>query len=113
MNAYVKTVLIALAAVAASAAVAARPAEPDAIILPAPVVATLLQYLNNRPYQDVAGLMGGLQRCLQDQVPDDKGTVAERGNCPEIAVPLRQIKIPLSRAMPRVDMPVPAPPKAP
>jgi hypothetical protein len=88
-------------AIIASAAVSARPAEPVAVVLPAPVMSGVLQYLSNRPYQEVAGLISSLQRCLQDQVPDEKGIVAERGNCPEIAVDLRQMKTPLSQQPPK------------
>ncbi len=95
MNAYLKTVGITLVAVVASAVVAARPAEPTSVVLPALTVTTLMQYLATRPYQEVAGIMSDLQRCLRDQVADDKGVVAERGNCPEIAVSLRQMKVPL------------------
>lgn len=101
MNAYIKTVCITFVALAASALVTARPAEPGTILLPAPVVTSLLQYLYNRPYQEVAGLMGSLQRCLQDQVPDEKGIIAERGNCPEIGKGLRQLKIPLTENPPK------------
>jgi hypothetical protein len=100
VNAYAKTVCITLATLAISAAVVARPAEPEAVILPAPTVAALLQYLNSRPYQEVSGLITSLQRCLQDQVPDANGLVSEHGNCPEIAVDLRQMKAPHAPILP-------------
>ena len=103
MNAYVKSICMAVGAIAASAVVSARPAEPGAVVLPSPIVASIMQYLNARPYQEVSGLMGNLQRCLQDQVPDEKGNIAERGGCPEITIPLRQMRTPLAKAPPKVQ----------
>jgi hypothetical protein len=74
------------AAVAATpAAPVASPAiEPLVIVLPTASVAAVLQYLSGKPYSEVAGLMQGMQRCLQDQVPDGKNTISAKGNCPEI-----------------------------
>jgi hypothetical protein len=96
LNVYLKTFCITVAAVAIAAAVSARSAEPTAIVLPTSTVTNLMQYLNSRPYQEVAGIVNDMQRCLQDQLSDAKGLTAERGNCPELGTALRQLKVPLS-----------------
>lgn len=89
-------------AVLASPAVAApQIQEPPAVLVPSTTVTAVLQYLNTRPYQEVAGIIQGFQRCLQDQLPDDKGIIAERGQCPEISPGLAQLKQPLSPKPPK------------
>ncbi len=103
MNTYLKTVLIAVVAVAASALVTARSmppvqtaeTNPTVIVLPASVVTGLLQYLYGRPYQEVAGQVSNMQRCLQDQLPDSNGAVVARGNCPEISGTLQRLAVPV------------------
>lgn len=114
MKSYTKLVLVTLVAVAAAFAVTARaatiPPEPVVIVLPATALADALRYLSARPYQEVAGIIGEMQRCLQDQVPDNKGVIAEHGNCPEVSKALRHIKADLPHEPPphpAVDKPAP------
>lgn len=98
MNAYGKTLLITAIAVAASALVTARSAEPEpaVVLLPSPVVTSLLQYLSTRPYLETAGLIGNMQRCIQDQVPDSKGVTTARGSCPEISDAMTRLNSPVA-----------------
>lgn len=117
MNAYCKTILIALGAVAASAAIAARSAQPPPpitpdptiVILPAAEVTKIMQFLFKRPYEDVALLINGLQRCIQDQVPDSSGVTVSRGGCPEINSALLRLGAPPAHAHPAPSAEPPKP----
>lgn len=74
--------------------------DSNIVMLPDDAVANALNYLANRPYREVAPIIAGLQRCLQDQIPDDRGMVAAKGACPEMTLPLRRLNTPLPHEPP-------------
>jgi hypothetical protein len=103
VKAYIKLVLVTLCAMALSAALeAARaaPAQPEVVVLPSSAVLGMLNYMASRPYQEVAAAIGAVQRCLQDQVPDDKGNLIAHGACPEITASIRRLNAPMPHEPP-------------
>ena len=79
-----KRIILALSMLAAPALAA----EPPTLILPTPVVAAIAQYLAQRPYADVAQIIGQIQQCIAVQVPNAQGATAERGECPAVTAAL-------------------------
>lgn len=59
-------------------------AEPATIILPTPVVSAIAQYLAQRPYGEVAQMIGAMQACVAVQVPDAHGAIVSHGECPAV-----------------------------
>lgn len=59
-------------------------AEPATIILPTPVVSALAQYLAQRPYGEVAQMIGQMQQCVAVQVPNAQGAIVSHGECPAV-----------------------------
>jgi hypothetical protein len=82
------------------AAGSAQAADTPVIVLPTDAMAGVLNYLSNRPYREVAPIIAGVQRCLQDQLPDDKGAVTAKGACPELTLPLHRLNTPLPHEPP-------------
>lgn len=60
-------------------------AEPTSLVLPVPLVARTVQYLASRPYSEVASMIGEVQACGAEQVPNANGAIISRGDCPGIS----------------------------
>jgi len=63
-------------------------ADPPTLILPTPVVSAVAQYLAQRPYAEVAQIMGALQQCVAVQTPDAQGRIVSHGECPAVTAAL-------------------------
>lgn len=63
-------------------------ADPPTVIMPSPVIGAVEQYLAQRPYADVAQILGAIQGCLSVQVPNDKGITVSHGECPAVTAAL-------------------------
>lgn len=77
-----------LALLLALLATPALAAEPATIILPTPIVSALAQYLAQRPYSEVAQIIGAMQACIAAQVPDAHGAIVSHGECPAVTAAL-------------------------
>ena len=67
-------------------------AELPTLILPTPVVSAIAQYLAQRPYAEVAQIIGALQQCVAVQTPNAQGSVVSHGECPAVTVALHPSK---------------------
>ena len=81
------SLLIALTAVPTFAA-----DPPKTVVLPSQMVSDVFQYLASRPYSEVATILDGVKACIQIQVPDAKGAIVDRGQCPPVTEALRAEK---------------------
>lgn len=72
------------------ASLAARAEEPATLILPTPVVSAIGQYLSQRPYAEVAGMIAALQGCASVQVPNAQGAIVSHGECPAVTTAMQK-----------------------
>lgn len=84
----------------ASPALAEQPADPATLILPTPVVNAVAQYLIQRPYAEVAQMLGKLQGCIAVQVPNAQGAIVSHGECPAVTAALQSAPVPPAPAAP-------------
>lgn len=64
--------------------------DPPTIILRTPIVSTVMQYLSQRPYAEVAQIMAAIQQCVLVQIPNDKGAIVSHGECPEVTAAMQK-----------------------
>jgi hypothetical protein len=65
-------------------------ADPPTLVLPTPLVSTVVQYLTQRPYSEVAQIIASIQQCVSAQVPDKSGAVVSNGDtCPAVTAALQ------------------------
>jgi hypothetical protein len=60
--------------------------------LPAEVVVAVRHYLGSRPSDEVNAMVAAIQACVSVQVPDDKGVVADHGQCPVVSAAIQARK---------------------
>lgn len=61
---------------------------PDTVELPSDVVLQVQQYLGTRPFNEVAGLLGMIQACLNVQIPQN-GVTVSNGQCPAVSAAIQ------------------------
>jgi hypothetical protein len=64
--------------------------EPATLVLPTPVVTSVVQYLHRQPYADVANMIAMIQQCVAVQIPNSQGAIVSRGECPTVTAALKQ-----------------------
>ena len=94
-----KPLVLALSLLA-SPALAQQPADPATLILPTPVVNAVAQYLIQRPYAEVAQMLGKLQGCIAVQVPNAQGDYRQSRECPAVTAALQSAPVPPVPAAP-------------
>lgn len=67
---------------------------PETVVLPSKLVGGLSRYLAERPYREVAPMLGLLDVCLRAQIPNEQGAVVADGRCPEVKIPAPDTKAP-------------------
>jgi hypothetical protein len=56
--------------------------EPQFASLPTSVIGAVMKYLVQRPYAEVAPMVGAMQQCLSRQLPNQQGAITPFGECP-------------------------------
>lgn len=78
------TLLLAALLAIPGAAQAQQPQQAQALLMPVATLDAVVNYLQTKPYAEVAPIIGAITACASVQVPQN-GTLVDRGQCPVVS----------------------------